>query len=196
MGTRMAPSYAILFLAKFGTIDAVTHGPHQPHTWWRFEINDIFMIIISTHTEDELRTFITYLNNILHTIKFPLCHLPISTSFLEDSQFGRVVEPTGRQTPIPSTIIVSPPTKASHFSPMTSSNIVTIVDTTSLFSNTKSKEFTKSHAMKHSIPVSQTTTKKPSRVPLVISYNLALRSMFYVNYHTKPLYHPFVFPTI
>ena len=29
MGTRMAPSYANLFLAKFET-DALTHAPHQP----------------------------------------------------------------------------------------------------------------------------------------------------------------------
>ena len=56
MGTRTAPSYANLFLAKFET-DALSHAPHQPHTWWRF-IDDIFMIW--THTEDELSTFITH----------------------------------------------------------------------------------------------------------------------------------------
>ena len=31
MGTKMAPSYANLFLAKFET-DALSHAPHQPHT--------------------------------------------------------------------------------------------------------------------------------------------------------------------
>ena len=90
MGTRMAPSYANLFLAKFET-DALTHAPYQPHTWWRF-IDDIFMIW--THTEDELRTFITYLNNIHPTIKFTSSHSATSTSFLDVkvslSQFGKV----------------------------------------------------------------------------------------------------------
>ena len=79
MGTRMAPSYANLFLAKFET-DALSHAPHQPHTWWRF-IDDIFMIW--THTEDELRTFITYLNNIHHTITFTSSYSTTSTSFLD-----------------------------------------------------------------------------------------------------------------
>ena len=90
MGTRMAPSYANLFLAKFET-DAVTHAPHQPHTSWRF-IDDIFMIW--TNTEDELRTFITYLNNIHPTIKFTSSHSATCTSFLDFkvslSQFGKV----------------------------------------------------------------------------------------------------------
>ena len=62
MGTRMAPSYANLLLAKFET-DALTHAPYQPHTWWRF-IDDIFMIW--TQTEGELRTFVTYLNTYLN----------------------------------------------------------------------------------------------------------------------------------
>ena len=90
MGTRMAPSYANLLLAKYET-DALSHAPHQPHTWWRF-IDDIFMIW--THTEDELRTFITYLNNIHPTIKFTSSHSATSISFLDVKvsldQFGKV----------------------------------------------------------------------------------------------------------
>jgi len=102
MGTRMAPSYANLSFAKF-EIDALTHAPHQPHTWWRF-IDDIF--IIWTHTEDELRTFITYLNNIHPTIKFTSSHSATSISFLDVkvslSQFGVVetdlhTKPTDKQ---------------------------------------------------------------------------------------------------
>ena len=88
--TRMAPSYANLFLAKFET-DALSHAPHQPHTWWRF-IDGIFMIW--THTEDELRTFITYLTNIHPTIKFTSSHSATSISFLDVKvsldQFGKV----------------------------------------------------------------------------------------------------------
>ena len=45
------------------------------------------------------------------------------------------------------------PTKASHYAPMNSSNTLTIVDTTSLFSKEKFNESTQSHAMKHSNPV-------------------------------------------
>ena len=90
MGTRMTPSYANLFLTKFET-DAFTHAPHQSHTWLRF-IDDISMIW--THTEDELRTFITYLNNIHPSIKFTLSHSATSISFLDvkgsRSQFGTV----------------------------------------------------------------------------------------------------------
>ena len=81
MGTRMAPSYTNLFLAKFET-DALKHAPHQLHTWWRF-INNIFMIMIWTHTEDELRTFLTYLNNIHPTIKFTSSHSATSASFVD-----------------------------------------------------------------------------------------------------------------
>ena len=40
MGTRMAPSYANLFLAKFET-DALSRAPFQPFIWWRY-IDDIF----------------------------------------------------------------------------------------------------------------------------------------------------------
>ena len=52
MGTRMEPSYANLFLAKFET-DALSRAPYQPHTWWRY-IDDIFMIW--THSVDDLQT--------------------------------------------------------------------------------------------------------------------------------------------
>ena len=42
MESRMAPSYANMFLAKFET-DALSRAPHQPHPWWRYT-NDMFMI--------------------------------------------------------------------------------------------------------------------------------------------------------
>ena len=90
MVTRMAPSYANLFLAKFET-DTLSHAPHQPHTWCRF-IEDI--VVIWTHKEDGLRTFITYLNNIHSTIKFTSSHSATSTSFLDVKvsldKFGKV----------------------------------------------------------------------------------------------------------
>ena len=79
MGTRMAPSYANLFLAKLET-DALSRSPHQPHTWWRY-IDDIFMIW--THSVDDLHTFTTFLNNIHPTIKFTSNYSFTSIPFLD-----------------------------------------------------------------------------------------------------------------
>ena len=77
--TRMAPSYANLFLAKFET-DALSRAPYQPHTWWRY-IDDIFMIW--THSVDELHAFTSYLNNIHPTIKFTSNYSFTSIPFLD-----------------------------------------------------------------------------------------------------------------
>jgi len=41
MGTKMAPSYANLFLGYFEA-NALENAPFQPHTWLRY-IDDIFM---------------------------------------------------------------------------------------------------------------------------------------------------------
>ena len=71
-GKGMASSYANIFLAKFEK-DAITHALHQPHTWWRF-IDDTLMIW--THTEDELRTFITYINK--HSHHYQINFIPFS----------------------------------------------------------------------------------------------------------------------
>ena len=79
MGTRMAPSYANLFLAKFET-DALRNAPFQPHTWWRY-IDDIF--IIRTHSVDNLHTFTSYLNSIHLTIKFTPNYSHTSIPFLD-----------------------------------------------------------------------------------------------------------------
>ena len=101
METRVAPSFANLSLPKFET-DALPRAPRQPHTQWCF-IDDIFMIW--THKGDELRTFITNLNNIHPTIKFTSSHSATSTSFLDVkvsfSQFAKVetdlyTKPTGK----------------------------------------------------------------------------------------------------
>ena len=62
MGTRMAPSYANLFLAKF-EIDALSRVPDTSLTRGGVTyIDDVFMIW--THSVDDLQTFPTYLNNI------------------------------------------------------------------------------------------------------------------------------------
>ena len=66
MGTRMAPSYANLFMGKLEK-EALKNAPFKPYVWWRF-IDDIFMVW--TEGEDDLKTFIHYLNSIHPTIKF------------------------------------------------------------------------------------------------------------------------------
>ena len=66
MGTRIAPSYANLFMGKLEK-EALKNAPFKPYVWWRF-IDDIFMVW--TEGEDNLKTFIHYLNSIHPTIKF------------------------------------------------------------------------------------------------------------------------------
>ena len=66
MGTRMASSYAKLFMGKFEQL-AIGNSSFKPFIWWRF-IDDIFMIW--THGEEHLKTFTGYLNSIPPSIKF------------------------------------------------------------------------------------------------------------------------------
>ena len=79
MGTKMAPSFANLFLGMFET-NALTNAPWQPHTWWRY-IDDIFMIW--TEGSDRLKIFVDYLNNIHPTIKFTSSHSLTNVPFLD-----------------------------------------------------------------------------------------------------------------
>jgi len=65
MGTKMAPSFANLFLAKFEH-DALPNAPYLTHTWLRF-LDDIFFIW--TEGSDKLKIFVDYLNN-LHPTMF------------------------------------------------------------------------------------------------------------------------------
>ena len=200
MGTRMAPSYANLFLAKFET-DALSHAPHQPHTWWRF-IDDIFMIW--TDTEDELRTFITYLNNIHPTIKFTLSHSATSISILDVKvslgQFGKVetdlyTKPTDKhQYLLQSSCHPLHTKRAIPFSlALRLRRICSSDDSFTLRANELikylndrgynlsflKKETQRVHAItrNETLKPSQTTTNQPSRVPLVITYNPTLRSI-------------------
>ena len=66
IGTRMAPSYANIFMDRLER-QLISQAVIKPHTWWRF-IDDIF--IIWTEGEESLRTFIEYLNKAHRTIKF------------------------------------------------------------------------------------------------------------------------------
>ncbi len=66
MGTKLAPSYANIFMGAFEEKHVYTYK-HQPLFWFRF-IDDIFFAW--THGEDELLEFIHYLNHCHETIKF------------------------------------------------------------------------------------------------------------------------------
>ena len=79
MGTKMAPSFARLFLGIFET-NALSNAPFHPHTWWRY-LDDIFMIW--TEGLDHLKIFVDYLNNVYPTIKFTSNHSLTNLPFLD-----------------------------------------------------------------------------------------------------------------
>jgi len=68
IGTRMALSYASIFMDKKKTEkQLISNALITPHTWWRY-IDDIF--IIWREGEESLKDFINYLNSAHRTIKF------------------------------------------------------------------------------------------------------------------------------
>ena len=75
MGTKMAPSYANLFMGK---IEQLTHP--KIHCWKRF-IGDIF--VISTDTESELENYVARITQLHNTIKFTYEVNPNQIQFLE-----------------------------------------------------------------------------------------------------------------
>ena len=66
MGTKMASSYAKLFMGNFEQ-KALAAATHSLLIWWRY-IDDIFLLW--RHGEGKLNDFITYLNNLHPTMKF------------------------------------------------------------------------------------------------------------------------------
>ena len=67
MGTRMAPSYTNLFMAKLETSLLSRPTTLKPLVWWRY-IDDIFALWM--HGEETLKEFIDDLNIAHFTIKF------------------------------------------------------------------------------------------------------------------------------
>ncbi len=78
MGTKMAPSYAILFMAK---LESKILEYHPPITLWKRFIDDIIMVF--DHGEEELIKFLTYLNELHPTIKFTHEYSPTTINFLD-----------------------------------------------------------------------------------------------------------------
>ena len=79
MGTKLAPSYANLFMTTFEQIHVYTY--HQQPTLWKRFIDDIFLIW--PHGMDSLLEFIQYLNTVHPTIKSTSTISPTEIAFLD-----------------------------------------------------------------------------------------------------------------
>jgi hypothetical protein len=79
MGTKMAPSYASLFMGKF-EMDFLNTCERKPSIWLRF-LDDIFFIW--DHSEEELITFFNEINNYHNTIKFTYNYSKTNATFLD-----------------------------------------------------------------------------------------------------------------
>ena len=79
MGTRMAPAFANLFMGEFER-KALEGYVYKPFLWLRY-IDDILMVW--THGNEKLESFIAYLNSIHPTIKFTSERSTTSIPFLD-----------------------------------------------------------------------------------------------------------------
>jgi hypothetical protein len=79
MGTKVAPSFANIFMADFENRFVYTYHP-QPRLWLRY-IDDIFMIW--DHGRQSLNDFIQHLNTCHHSIKFTSEISDTSINFLD-----------------------------------------------------------------------------------------------------------------
>ena len=79
MGTKVAPSFAILFMADFEDKHVYTY-PTQPKVWLRY-IDDIFLIW--EHGQEELQNFVEHLNSCHPTIKFTVEQSTEKVNFLD-----------------------------------------------------------------------------------------------------------------
>ena len=79
IGTKMAPSYAILFMSKLEEKLLETFSL-KPTVWWRY-IDDIFFLW--DHGEESLKDFIQHLNSAHPTIKFTAEYSKDTINFLD-----------------------------------------------------------------------------------------------------------------
>ena len=79
IGTKMAPPYAILFMAELEQ-KLLQSSELTPLVWWRY-IDDIF--VIWQHGEDSLKAFIEHLNSSHPSIKFTAEYSYNSVNFLD-----------------------------------------------------------------------------------------------------------------
>ena len=194
MGTKMAPSYANLFMGNFEQ-KALAAATHSPLIWWRY-IDDIFLLW--THGEEKLNDFITYLNNLHPTIKFTSSFSYNEIPFLDVKVMllnGRLetnlyVKPTDKHQYLLKSSCHPSHTKQSI--PFSMALRLKRICSTDEFFNTRSDALT-SHLIKRGykyrfikdeidkvrqIPRSralETSSKKESnRIPFVVTFNPAL----------------------
>ena len=79
IGTKCAPSYAILFLAAFEEW-LLEESQYKPWLWWRY-IDDVFLVW--THGEEKLLEFVDFLNSAHHSIKFTVEYSKETVNFLD-----------------------------------------------------------------------------------------------------------------
>ena len=79
IGTKMAPPYAVLFLADLEE-QFLASSQLKPFVWWRY-IDDIFMIW--QHGEENLKLFLENLNSCHPTIKFTADYSSEKINFLD-----------------------------------------------------------------------------------------------------------------
>ena len=79
IGTKMAPSYAIIFMHMLES-QALAASPFRPFAWLRF-IDDVFAIWL--HGREKLDRFIEKLNNCHNTIKFTWDASTVCQNFLD-----------------------------------------------------------------------------------------------------------------
>ena len=90
MGTRMAASYANLFMGRLES-RILEEAAKKPSVWWRF-IDDVF--VVWPHGEGCLNKFYDIINNIHPTIKFTTEWSHRSVLFLDvrvNIQEGRII---------------------------------------------------------------------------------------------------------
>ena len=194
MGTKLAPSYANLFMGNFEQ-KALAAATHSSLIWWRY-IDDIFLLW--THGEEKLNDFITYLNNLHPTIKFTSSFSYNEIPFLDVKVMllnGRLetdlyVKPTDKHQYLLKSSCHPSHTKQSI--PFSMALRLRRICSTDEFFNTRSDALT-SHLIKRGykyrfikdeidkvrqIPRSralETSTKKePNRIPFVVTFNPAL----------------------
>ena len=105
MGTKLAPSYANLFMSEFEEKHVYTYDL-QPKIWLRY-IDDIFCIW--QHGSAELEKFTTHLNKVHDTIKFTVEKSKTSVNFLDTTvllsekelETTLYVKPTDRNNYLP-----------------------------------------------------------------------------------------------
>ena len=173
MGTRMAPSDANLFLAKFET-DALLRAPFQPYIWWRF-IDDIFMIW--THSLDDLQTFTTYLNNI--HLSFILYTKPTDKhQYL--SQSSCHPRHTKRTIPFSLPLRLRRICSSDETFKLRTNELRTYLNKRGYNPSFLNQEIGRVNGIPRSDAIATkdtSDTNQPIRVPLVVTYNPALRSV-------------------